>query len=93
MRCSTHCGIGTSALMANLHAKGVLKKGQQVENFSILGTKFVGKVLDESVIKGTTTAADKKTIKTRRGTTICEKPRKGDNAKMHRRGGQRQQGG
>lgn len=58
------CGSGTSALMANLHAKNFLKKGQQVENFSILGTKFVGKVLDESVIKSTTTAADKKTVKT-----------------------------
>ena len=41
------CGTGTSARMAQWHAKGKLKKGDLFIHESIIGSKFTGKVEDE----------------------------------------------
>jgi 4-hydroxyproline epimerase len=43
------CGTGTSARMAQWHAKGKLKKGDQFIHESIIGSKFTGTV--EDVVK------------------------------------------
>ena len=43
------CGTGTSARMAQLHAKGLLKKGEEFIHASIIGSQFVGRV--ESTIQ------------------------------------------
>jgi len=43
------CGTGTSARMAQWHAKGKLKKGDVFIHESIIGSKFTGKV--EDVVK------------------------------------------
>jgi 4-hydroxyproline epimerase len=43
------CGTGTSARMAQWHAKGKLKKGDSFIHESIIGSKFTGKV--EDVVK------------------------------------------
>ncbi|MDB0065089.1 4-hydroxyproline epimerase [Oceanospirillaceae bacterium] len=43
------CGTGTSARMAQLHAKGLLKKGEEFIHESIIGSQFVGRV--ESTIQ------------------------------------------
>jgi 4-hydroxyproline epimerase len=41
------CGTGTSARMAQWHAKGKLKKGDKFVHESIIGSKFIGTVEDE----------------------------------------------
>jgi len=41
------CGTGTSARMAQWHAKGKLKKGQSFTHESIIGSQFIGKVEEE----------------------------------------------
>jgi 4-hydroxyproline epimerase len=41
------CGTGTSARMAQWHAKGKLKKGDVFIHESIIGSKFIGTVEDE----------------------------------------------
>jgi 4-hydroxyproline epimerase len=41
------CGTGTSARMAQWHAKGKLKKGDVFVHESIIGSKFIGTVEDE----------------------------------------------
>lgn len=41
------CGTGTSARMAQWHAKGLLKKGDTFIHESIIGSKFIGTVEDE----------------------------------------------
>ncbi len=41
------CGTGTSARMAQWHAKGLLKKGDKFIHESIIGSKFTGTVEDE----------------------------------------------
>ena len=41
------CGTGTSARMAQWHAKGKLKKGDQFIHESIIGSRFIGTVEDE----------------------------------------------
>ena len=47
------CGTGTSARMAQWHAKGkVLKKGDQFIHESIIGSQFIGRVEDEVTIGG-----------------------------------------
>ena len=43
------CGTGTSARMAQLHAKGLLKEGDEFIHESIIGSQFVGRV--ESTIQ------------------------------------------
>ncbi len=41
------CGTGTSARMAQWHAKGKLKKGQTFTHESIIGSQFIGRVEEE----------------------------------------------
>lgn len=44
------CGTGTSARMAQWHAKGKLKKGEKFVHESIIGSKFTGVIEDEVMI-------------------------------------------
>jgi 4-hydroxyproline epimerase len=46
------CGTGTSARMAQLFAKGKLKIGESFVHESFIGSKFVGKVEQESTLAG-----------------------------------------
>lgn len=46
------CGTGTSARMAQLHAKGKLKKGEEFIHESFIGSKFVGCVENEVTLDG-----------------------------------------
>ena len=50
------CGTGTSARLAQLHAKGKLATGEEYIHESIIGSKFIGKVEAETQI------GDKKAI-------------------------------
>ncbi|ELR68999.1 4-hydroxyproline epimerase [Fulvivirga imtechensis AK7] len=50
------CGTGTSARMAQWHAKGKLRKGEKFIHESIIGSKFIGRIEDEVKL------ADKKAI-------------------------------
>jgi 4-hydroxyproline epimerase len=47
------CGTGTSARMAQWHAKGKLKKGEPFVHESYIGSKFIGRVEEETDLKGT----------------------------------------
>lgn len=44
------CGTGTSARMAQLHAKGKLKMGEDYIHESYIGSKFIGRVVEETSI-------------------------------------------
>ncbi|MFD2938430.1 4-hydroxyproline epimerase [Flavobacterium notoginsengisoli] len=44
------CGTGTSARMAQLHAKGLLEKGDEFIHESYIGSKFVGRIEEETAI-------------------------------------------
>ena len=44
------CGTGTSARMAQLHAKGKLKLNEEFIHESYIGSKFIGKVVEETSI-------------------------------------------
>ncbi|WP_070786747.1 4-hydroxyproline epimerase [Flavobacterium crassostreae] len=44
------CGTGTSARIAQLHAKGKLKMGEDFIHESYIGSKFVGRVVEETSI-------------------------------------------
>lgn len=44
------CGTGTSARMAQWYAKGKLKKGQEFIHESFIGSKFIGRIEEETVI-------------------------------------------
>ena len=46
------CGTGTSARMAQWYAKGKLKKGDEFIHESIIGSKFVGRIEEETEIAG-----------------------------------------
>jgi 4-hydroxyproline epimerase len=46
------CGTGTSARMAQWHAKGKLKKGDEFIHESIIGSKFVGRIEEELELAG-----------------------------------------
>ena len=46
------CGTGTSARMAQLHAKGKLKKGDSFIHESYIGSKFIGRIEEETEIRG-----------------------------------------
>ncbi|MGW4501994.1 proline racemase family protein [Micromonospora sp. NPDC004336] len=50
------CGTGTSARMAQLHARGLLPLGRDFVNESLLGTRFTGRLVD------TTTVADRPAV-------------------------------
>jgi 4-hydroxyproline epimerase len=44
------CGTGTSARLAHLHAKGSLKVGDVFVHESIIGSRFTGRVEEETTI-------------------------------------------
>ncbi|MEJ7738154.1 MAG: 4-hydroxyproline epimerase [Chitinophagaceae bacterium] len=46
------CGTGTSARMAQWHAKGRLKKGEVFIHESIIGSQFIGRIEEETTIGG-----------------------------------------
>lgn len=46
------CGTGTSARMAQWYAKGKLKKGDEFIHESIIGSKFIGRIEEETSIDG-----------------------------------------
>jgi len=46
------CGTGTSARMAQLHARGELPLGQDFVNESFIGTNFVGRLVEETTVAG-----------------------------------------
>ncbi|MER8041468.1 proline racemase family protein [Streptomyces sp. NPDC094032] len=46
------CGTGTSARMAQLHARGLLAPGQDFVNESFIGTEFTGRIVGETTIAG-----------------------------------------
>ncbi|MCB0526438.1 MAG: 4-hydroxyproline epimerase [Saprospiraceae bacterium] len=46
------CGTGTSARMAQWYAKGLLKPGDQFIHESIIGSKFIGRIEEETSVAG-----------------------------------------
>jgi proline racemase len=46
------CGTGTSARMAQLHARGELGLGQDFVNESFIGTRFIGSLTSETTVAG-----------------------------------------
>ena len=46
------CGTGTSARMAQLHARGELPLGQDFVNESVIGTRFTGRIAEETTVGG-----------------------------------------
>lgn len=46
------CGTGTSARMAQWQAKGKLKKGDEFIHESIIGSKFIGRIEEETLVAG-----------------------------------------
>ena len=44
------CGTGTSARMAQLHALGELSVGEPFVNESVIGTRFTGRVVEETTV-------------------------------------------
>jgi 4-hydroxyproline epimerase len=46
------CGTGTSARMAQWYAKGKLKKGNLFVHESIIGSKFIGTIEEETMVGG-----------------------------------------
>ncbi|OKJ15714.1 proline racemase family protein [Kitasatospora sp. CB01950] len=46
------CGTGTSARMAQLHARGELAIGADFRNDSFLGTTFIGRLVEETTVAG-----------------------------------------
>jgi proline racemase len=47
------CGTGTSARLANLHARGRLAVGEEFGHESIIGTRFVGRIAALTDVAGT----------------------------------------
>jgi proline racemase len=48
------CGTGTSARMAQLHARGELALGEEFVNESVIGTRFTGRLVAEAQVGGRT---------------------------------------
>ncbi|MEO3861247.1 proline racemase family protein [Acrocarpospora sp. B8E8] len=46
------CGTGTSARMAQLHARGELPVGTDFVNESFIGTRFTGRLIEETTVAG-----------------------------------------
>jgi proline racemase len=44
------CGTGTSARMAALHARGELAIGEEFVNESVIGSRFVGRLVEETTV-------------------------------------------
>lgn len=51
------CGTGTSARMAQLHARGLLPLNQDFRNESFIGRSFIGRLVEETTIAGGTVKA------------------------------------
>ena len=46
------CGTGTSARMAQLHARGLMGLGDEFVNESFIGTRFIGRIVEETEVAG-----------------------------------------
>lgn len=46
------CGTGTSARLAQLHTRGQLGVGEEFINESFIGSRFTGKILEETTVEG-----------------------------------------
>jgi proline racemase len=46
------CGTGTSARMAQLHARGQLALDTDFVNESIIGSRFIGRLVDTTTVGG-----------------------------------------
>ena len=46
------CGTGTSARLAQLHARGELGVGDSFVNESVIGTRFTGRIAEETTVGG-----------------------------------------
>jgi proline racemase len=46
------CGTGTSAKLAQLHARGELRVGEEFVNRSVIGTRFSGRIAAETEVGG-----------------------------------------
>ena len=46
------CGTGTSARLAQLHTRGEISVGDELVNESFIGSRFYGRILEETEIKG-----------------------------------------
>ena len=46
------CGTGTSARLAQLHARGELAVGDTFVNESVIGTRFTGRIAEETTVAG-----------------------------------------
>ena len=46
------CGTGTSARMAQRHARGELALGEDFVNESVIGTRFTGRLIEETTVGG-----------------------------------------
>jgi len=46
------CGTGTSARLAQLHARGEIEIGDEFVNESFIGTRFIGRILEETTVAG-----------------------------------------
>ena len=46
------CGTGTSARLAQLHARGELRVGGSFVNESVIGTRFTGRIAEETTVGG-----------------------------------------
>lgn len=46
------CGTGTSARLAQLHARGALQTGEPFVNQSVIGTRFTGRAVAETTVAG-----------------------------------------
>jgi proline racemase len=44
------CGTGTSARMAQLHARGLLAIGDEFTNESLIGSRFLGRLMEETTV-------------------------------------------
>jgi proline racemase len=44
------CGTGTSARMAQLHARGELGLDEEFVNESFIGTRFIGRLVGETMV-------------------------------------------
>jgi proline racemase len=44
------CGTGTSARMAQLHARGELVLGEEFVNESVIGSRFLGRLVEETTV-------------------------------------------
>ena len=46
------CGTGTSARMAQLHSRGELAIGEEFTNESFIGSRFIGRLVEETAVGG-----------------------------------------